>query len=96
MCIKVGTVYTRILAERNTQNINAEIVGSAYTCITIITLLHLCKITILTLILRGRPICEVPNVRVYTVDVILTYQMVVEIDHMVVVYYLWELHLFHS
>ena len=32
------TVYTRILAERKTQNINTEIVGSAYTRITIITL----------------------------------------------------------
>ena len=32
------TVYICILAERKTQNINTEIVGSAYTCITIITL----------------------------------------------------------
>ena len=38
------TVYTPLLAERKTQNINAEIVGSAYTCLTIV------RITILTLI----------------------------------------------
>ena len=31
------TVYTRILAERKTQNLNAEILGSSYTRITIIT-----------------------------------------------------------
>ena len=46
---------------------NAEIVGSAYTRITIIMLLHLSEITILTLILRGRLICEDANMRVYTV-----------------------------
>ena len=66
------TVYTRILAERKTQNINAEIVGSAYTRITIITLIHVSKITILTLILKGRFICEAVNMRVYTVCIILT------------------------
>ena len=60
-------IYTRILAERKTQNKNAEIVGSAYMRITMITLLHLSKITILTLILRGRLICEAANMRVYTV-----------------------------
>ena len=54
----LSNVYTRILAERKTSNLNAEIVGSAYTRITIITLLHVSKIIILTLILRGRLICE--------------------------------------
>ena len=44
----IHTVYTRILAERKTHNNNAEIVGSEYTRITIITLRHLLKITILT------------------------------------------------
>ena len=44
----VTTVYTRILAERKTHNNNAEIVGSGYTCITIIKLWNLLKITILT------------------------------------------------
>ena len=61
------TLNTRILAERKTHNMNAEIVGSAYTRITIITLLHLSKITILTLFLRGRLTCEAANMRVYTV-----------------------------
>ena len=61
-------MYTRILAERKTHNINAEIVGSAYTRLTIITLGHLLKITILTLIQRGRLICEAANMRVYTVQ----------------------------
>ena len=37
------TVDTRILAERKTQNMKAEILVSAYTRITIITLLHLSK-----------------------------------------------------
>ena len=46
-CAKITTVYTHILAERKTQIINAEIVGSAYMRITIITLVN---ITILTLI----------------------------------------------
>ena len=45
-----STVYTRIFAERKTQNINAEIVGSVYTHITIITYNIYKKITILTLI----------------------------------------------
>ena len=31
-----STIYTRILAERKTQKINAEIVGSAYNVITFI------------------------------------------------------------
>ena len=48
-----------------TSNLNAEIVGSAYTHITIITLLHLLKIIILTLILRGRLICVSANMSIY-------------------------------
>ena len=36
--IQYITVYTHILAERKTQNINAEMVGSAYMRMTIITL----------------------------------------------------------
>ena len=63
----IVTVYTRILAEHKTSNLIAEIVGSAYTRITIITLLHVSKIIILILILRGRHICESANMRVYTV-----------------------------
>ena len=61
------TVYTRILAERKTQNMNAEIVGSAYTHITIIMLLHLSKITILTVVLRSQLVCDAANMQVYTV-----------------------------
>ena len=37
----INTVYTHILAERKTQNINAEIMGSAYTRIKIITFIKI-------------------------------------------------------
>ena len=36
--ILIYTVYTHILAKHETPNLNAEIMGSAYTRITIITL----------------------------------------------------------
>ena len=48
--LPITTEDTRILAECKTQNINAEMVGSAYMRITIITVIAYIKITILTLI----------------------------------------------
>ena len=50
LVIVVTTVYTRILAKRNTQNKNDEIVGSPYTRIKAIYKKVVIKTTILTLI----------------------------------------------
>ena len=62
-----NTLYCNIhrIYSHITSNLNAEIVGSAYTRITIITVLHVSKIIILTLILRGWLICDSANMQVY-------------------------------